>query len=100
MSPPATPTEGLAPEGLGVFMTYGCNGCHTVEGVSQGVVGPNLSHLASRTTIAAALMDRSNENLAAWLRDPPALKPGSLMPDLGLTKPQIAALVAYLQNLK
>jgi cytochrome c oxidase subunit 2 len=100
ISPPVTPTEGMAAEGLRIFTTRGCNGCHTVEGVSQGTLGPNLSHLASRTTIAAGLMARSDANLAEWLDDPPGLKPGSFMPDLGLTVPQIDALVAYLQGLK
>ena len=100
MSRPVTPTEGLAEEGLRVFTSRGCNGCHTIEGVSQGTIGPNLSHVGSRTSIAAVLMTSSDENLAAWLRDPPALKPGSFMPNLGLTEPQIDALVAYLQVLK
>ena len=100
VSPVVAPTDGPAEEGLRVFTTRGCNGCHTIEGVSQGTLGPNLSHVASRTTIAAALMDRSDENLATWLRDPPALKPGSFMQDLNLTESEIDALVAYLQSLR
>ena len=72
-----------------------------MEGLQiQGTTGPNLSHVASRSTIAAALMERTDENLARWLKDPPAMKPGSIMPNLALTESQIGALVAYLQTLE
>ena len=106
MAAPVASAAPLVAEGARIFteerLAEGqrCAFCHTVEGASQGTTGPNLSHLASRETIAAGLMDRTDENLAEWLRDPPALKPGSIMPDLELTEGQIAALVAYLQSLQ
>ena len=59
-----------------------------------------LGHLASRDTFAGALFDRNDENLRRWLRDPPAMKPGSKMPDLNLSEQDIDSLVAYLGTLK
>lgn len=77
-----------------------CIACHAVQGVSAGVLGPNLTHLGSRTTIAAGILRNDAEGLTRWLRDPTEVKPGSLMPDVGLTDEEVAALVAYLQSLK
>jgi cytochrome c oxidase subunit 2 len=82
-------------------MSKACVGCHTINGTpAQGKVGPNLTHVGSRTTIAAGLLENTPENLARWLDNPPAIKPGSLMPRLGLTPQEIQALVAYLSSLK
>jgi cytochrome c oxidase subunit 2 len=77
-----------------------CIACHAVQGVSAGVLGPNLSHVGSRSTIAAGMLPGTAEGLARWLRDPPAEKPGSLMPRIDLTDDEIAALVAYLMSLR
>lgn len=83
-----------------------CATCHTVRGLetegfqATGTIGPDLTHLASRETFAAALLDLNGENLRTWLQDPPAVKPGIGMPDLGLTAEEIDALVAYLLSLK
>jgi cytochrome c oxidase subunit II len=78
-----------------------CVGCHSIKGTpAQGAVGPNLTHLASRERFAGSMFERTDENLRAWLEDPPARKPGSRMPDLNLTDEQITALVAFLQSLK
>lgn len=78
-----------------------CVSCHSIKGTpAQGAVGPNLTHLASRERFAGSMFERNDENLRAWLEDPPARKPGSRMPDLNLTDEQITALVAYLQSLK
>ena len=77
-----------------------CIACHTVQGVSFGVLGPNLTHVASRTTIAAGALPNTPEGLARWLRDPLAEKPGSKMPRIDLSEDEIAALVAYLQSLR
>lgn len=103
--PAAPPTAGLvagdlATKGKDVFAHSACIGCHTIQGISIGIVGPNLTHFASRTSFAGALYDRTDENLVKWLQNPPARKPGSLMPNLGLTADQITQLVAYLQSLK
>ncbi len=100
-APAAQPADPLAQQGYQVFMGKACVGCHAIEGTpAQGKVGPNLTHFGSRTTIAAGLLENTPENLARWLDNPPAVKPGSLMPRLGLTPEEIQALVAYLSSLK
>ncbi len=97
----ATPPEGSeAAAGLALFNGKGCAGCHTVAGVSQGKVGPDLTHLQSRATFAGSMFDLNEENLATWLENPPGVKPGSLMPDLGLTEEEITQLIAYLETLQ
>jgi cytochrome c oxidase subunit 2 len=92
----ATPAEA----GAALFLSKGCSGCHTVNGVSVGSVGPNLTHLQSRTTFAGATFDLNDRNLREWLRDPPAMKPGSVMPNLNLSEEEITQLIAYLDTLK
>jgi cytochrome c oxidase subunit II len=100
-APPAEP-DSASPAGRGrqTFMTVGCAGCHTVRGVSPGQIGPDLTHLASRGTIASGLYANTPENLAHWIEDPPGRKPGALMPKLGLPPAQIADVVAYLRTLR
>ncbi len=88
-----------AAEGEALFTAKGCAGCHTIQGVSQGMVGPNLTHLMSRSVFAGAMFDLNAGNLSRWLHDPPGVKPGSKMPNLGLSQDEIAKLVAYLQTL-
>ena len=78
-----------------------CSSCHTVAGTeAKGITGPNLSHLMSRSKFAGAYFDTNAENLQTWLRNPPEMKPGSIMPNLELTDDEIRALVAYLQTLE
>jgi cytochrome c oxidase subunit 2 len=78
---------------------HSCVACHAIEGISFGVLGPNLTHLAGRTTLAAGILPNTGDGLTRWLRDPPGEKPGSLMPVIDLSDEEIAALVAYLQSL-
>jgi cytochrome c oxidase subunit 2 len=99
LAPPAEPT-GVAADGKAIYTTHACVGCHTIRGVSAGVLGPDLTHFGSRTTLAAGLLPSTPETLAAWLREPQALKPGAKMPALGLTDEQARALAAYLLSLK
>ena len=95
---PASPAEG----GKAVYSRSACLACHTIQGVSPGVMGPNLTHFGSHTTIAAVMFPNDSAHLAAWIADAPSLKPGSLMPRMQppLSDADIAALVAYLQSLK
>ena len=79
---------------------HSCVVCHTIAGVSGGIAGPSLSHVGSRTTIAAGILPADSAGLARWLRDPMKEKPGSLMPKIDLTDDETAALVAYLQSRK
>lgn len=96
-----TPPDGSpAAAGLAVYRLAACVGCHTVRGVSGGGLGPDLTHFASRKTIAGGILPNTPETLARWLKSPTAVKPGSLMPDQKLSDPEVAALVAYLQSLR
>jgi cytochrome c oxidase subunit II len=96
----AAPAGTPAADGFTLFTVKGCSGCHTVEGVSTGQVGPNLTHVYSRQAFAGDTFDMTPDNLRMWLRDPPGVKPGSKMPNLGLSGTEITNLVAYLQTLK
>ena len=98
-APPALPA-GNAARGLQTFLAGGCVACHTIRGVSQGVVGPDLTHIGSRKTLAAGLLPNRPEPLARWLANPQEVKPGALMPRLPLTSEQISELVAYLGSLR
>jgi len=75
---------------------HSCIACHTMAGVSCGALGPNLTHVGSRTILAGGILANDSAGLARWLRDPITEKPGSLMPRIALTDDEIAALVAYL----
>ncbi len=77
-----------------------CIACHAIDGVSFGVLGPNLSHVGSRGTIAGAILPNTTDGLRRWLADPLVEKPGSLMPNVGLSDDELDALVAYLQSLR
>ena len=98
---PAAPDKGSPAEaGQQVFKRSACIGCHTIEGIAQGKVGPELSHVGSRTTIAGALFPNTSESLHRWIMNAPSLKPGALMPPQNLSPQDLDAIVAYLQSLK
>ncbi|MBI4338311.1 MAG: cytochrome c oxidase subunit II [Chloroflexi bacterium] len=98
--PPASPV-GLGTQGAQVFASRGCAACHTIEGTTaHGRVGPDLTRVGSRQTLAAGALANTPENLARWLRNPQDVKPGAKMPNLGLSQDEIAALVAYLDGLR
>jgi cytochrome c oxidase subunit 2 len=96
---PSPPDGSPAAAGLQVYRAGACVGCHTVRGVSGGGIGPDLTHLASRRTIAGGTLANTPANLARWVRHAPAVKPGSIMPEQILSDPEVTALVAYLQSL-
>jgi len=98
---PAAPPKGSPAEaGMQVFRRSACIGCHTIAGVAQGKVGPDLSHVGSRATIAGALLPNTTETLRRWIMNAPLLKPGALMPPQNPSPPDLDALIAYLQSLK
>jgi cytochrome c oxidase subunit 2 len=101
-APPPPPADTLALAGAELFRQPQslCTTCHTVSGISVGVVGPNLSHVASRARIAGGMLANTPEDLARWLENPPAVKPGSLMPNVGLTPAKARAIAAYLRTLR
>jgi len=99
-SQPAVVNE-RASEGRQIFEATACVNCHTVAGtVAKGRFGPDLTHLMSRDTIASGATINTHENLRAWIRDPNVLKPGCLMPAMGLSDPQIDAVTAYMETLR
>ena len=111
---------GNAHRGRQIFSSRTCIGCHAIAGnpTAVGVIGPNLTHFGSRSTIGAGLYPNTPAYLALWIKDARAMKPGSLMPTLGigetdralktkvtaagggLTDQEIADIVAYLTTLK
>jgi cytochrome c oxidase subunit 2 len=96
----ALPAAGKIPAGARLFL-QACAACHTVRGsAAAGAHGPDLTHLASRRSIAAALLPNTAENLRRWILHAQGMKPGVRMPDFPLTARQRDALVAYLQSLK
>jgi cytochrome c oxidase subunit 2 len=99
--PPAPLNTELVQAGSEAFSANGCAGCHSIAGTTAvGKVGPDLSHVGSRTMIAASIMPNTTDNLARWLRDPQEVKPGNAMPNLHLRPQDIDALVEYLHSLK
>jgi len=95
-------TGSVAADGKDLFLSRGCVACHDIGGVSEiaGAPAPDLTHIASRNVIAGASLDFSQADLHEWLANPPFVKPGSFMPNLGLTTDQIDALIAYLEILQ
>jgi cytochrome c len=80
-----------------------CVGCHTIPGVpgATGQVGPNLAGVGGRTTIAGgAVPNNGPADLKAWVEDAPSVKPGTAMPNEGLTDDEAAKVAAYLETLK
>jgi cytochrome c oxidase subunit 2 len=96
------PTSGLAASGFDAFMNGQCIQCHAIQGSpAQGIAGPDLTHFASRLCFAGCLLGNDNpDDIARWLRDPPAVKPGSFMPNYHLPEDEIQDLIQYLQTLK
>lgn len=97
---PAIEPTGDAAAGKDIFTRSACVGCHTIRGVSAGMLGPDLTHFGSRTALAAGVLASTVDNVTAWLRDPPAIKPGTKMPNLGLAEADARALATYLLSLK
>lgn len=77
-----------------------CGACHTVRGTrARGRMGPDLSHLMTRRTIAAGVLPNDPGHLSAWISNPQAIKPGSLMPVLDIDGPELARIRDFLTSL-
>jgi cytochrome c oxidase subunit II len=102
MSRPArAPTTARTRRGREVFLAQPCSGCHQIRGTSaKGQVGPDLTHLQTRETIAAATIPNRKGYLGGWILDPQHVKPGNKMPALELTGPDFKALLDYLETLR
>lgn len=92
--------DGPVARGEEVFASSLCTTCHGVAGVSKGTFAPDLTHLASRTTIVGATVKNTPANLKRWIEDPEKMKFGAHMPVLGVRGRQLDDLVAYLGSLK
>ena len=87
--------------GRKVFETTACINCHAVGGTpADGRFGPDLTHLMSRATIASGAAENTPANLRLWIENPDAFKPGSLMPAMKVSGPDLDALMAYLETLR
>ena len=97
---------GDSDRGRAAFISKACSMCHRVEGVGQAVQdvsgaekAPDLTHIASVPLIAGTL-ERTDENMRAWLSDPQAVKPGTLMPKVSMTEDMMNNIIAFLSTLK
>jgi cytochrome c oxidase subunit 2 len=100
-SKPATaPRTELAQQGLNTFRDMSCINCHSISGASTAAhPAPDLTHFADRDMMGGGILSTTDANLHAWLKDPQAIKPGCLMPNLKLTDDQLDGLVSYLRSL-
>lgn len=98
---PPDPEKSGTEYGLRVFLKAGCVQCHSIQGTeTAGNAGPDLTHLGSRRMIGGAMRPNTRGNLAGWIADPQAIKPGSKMPRTYLAADELQALVAYLESLQ
>lgn len=99
--PAPEPADSLAARGREVFLAGPCAMCHAINGTPAGSrSGPDLTHVASRPSIAAGTLANTPGNLAAWIVDPQGIKPGTHMPPTALAPRDLGALLAYLQVLR
>ena len=95
---PSTPSQQA---GEHVFLSEACASCHTIRGTNaRGTIGPDLTHLASRRTLAALTIPNTRRELARWIRAPQHIKPGNKMPGLDLAPAQLNRLLDYLESLR
>lgn len=101
-APAPSPENPLAAQGGDYFLSNGCGACHSVRGTAAaGVVGPDLTHVGSRVSLAAGVMDNEREQFRRWIARTDHIKPGVLMPAFGmLPDAQLRALAAYLDGLE
>jgi len=99
--PAAEPVTDSQKRGQQVFLSSSCVTCHTISGTTAGgMVGPDLTHLASRETIAAGTRANGIGHLGGWVVDPQTIKPGVIMPQNALKPDDLQALLEYLDSLK
>ncbi|MBM2826135.1 MAG: Cytochrome c oxidase, subunit [Dehalococcoidia bacterium] len=99
----AAPSAGDAAKGKELVTAKGCIACHTIQGVpgAAGTIGPELTKIAGKATFVPGVnLAFNDENLKKWLTNPPAVKPGTAMPNLALSAVEIDNLIAYIKTLK
>ena len=101
LQPAAPPTDSIALAGQQVFVNGPCAMCHNITGTTaSGIVGPDLTHLASRRMIGAGTLLNRRGQLAGWIVDPQGIKPGVRMPSNQIDPNDLRALLAYLETLR
>jgi cytochrome c oxidase subunit 2 len=99
--PAAEPETSSAARGEDVFMSTTCVGCHAIRGTdASSEVGPDLTHIAGRETIAAGVIDNTRASMATWVLDPQEVKPGAVMPPTDLSSEELNDLLDYLEQLE
>ena len=90
-------TGGSVENGRKAVVRYGCGSCHVILGISgaAGKVGPDLTHIGQRAAIAGALSN-DPETMARWIEHPQRLRPGTGMPEMGVTAGEARDITAYL----
>jgi cytochrome c oxidase subunit II len=99
--PAAQPDVSSAAQGEDVFMNSTCVGCHAIRGTEATAnVGPDLTHIGGRRTIAAGVIENTRANMATWILDPQEVKPGAVMPPTDLSSDELNDLLDYLGQLE
>ena len=100
--PAREPDDAALERGREIFDSFGCGACHAIRGTDAvGGFGPDLTHVASRRTIGAGVLDNTIENLVAWISDSQRIKPDNPMPPFDFIPGEdLRALAAYLQSLQ
>lgn len=99
--PASPPTDSLRTAGMNVFLGKTCAMCHNISGLpASGQVAPDLTHLASRRTIAAGVLPNTKGHLGGWILNPSSIKPGVKMPPNGLSPDELEAILAFLGGLR
>jgi cytochrome c oxidase subunit II len=101
VAPAAAPDDAERQRGEAIFLSSPCVMCHTIRGTpAGGRTGPDLTHLASRQSIAAGTLPLTRGSLAAWIVDPQTIKPGANMPLVPLEPDELDPLAGYLAGLR
>jgi cytochrome c oxidase subunit 2 len=101
-APAQVPGDPTAMRGQELFIGNGCGACHTIRGTSAaGVIGPDLTHVGSRLSLAAGSISNEPDSYRRWISHSTNVKPGVLMPPFHMLPPDdLQAIAAYLHNLK
>jgi cytochrome c oxidase subunit II len=100
-SPSQSVKDAAQAAGLSAFMEHSCSYCHTIRGTqASGTVGPDLTHVGSRLTLAGGTLPNTAGYLGGWIANPDRLKPGVKMPAVPMDGASLQAIVQYLEGLK
>jgi cytochrome c oxidase subunit 2 len=101
LQPAAEPATAAARRGRELFFSQTCPGCHAIGGTpARATLGPDLTHLASRSELAGGVVPNDRSHLTRWLSSPQIIKPGCKMPDFNLTRSELDYLVTYLETMR